>query len=213
MVDNPRTAEARIDGSVLGVILAGGAALRMGGGDKCLQPIGGMTALAHILGRLVPQVDQVLLNANGDPARFSAYGLEVIADGEADQGPVAGVLAGLTQARARGHALCLTVPGDAPLLPRDLAARLQRAMQDGKACCAVAASGGRRQNAFALWRTSVLPEAQRLYAGGMRALWRLQTALDAAEAPFAADENGGFAGFNRREDLAALATALARAER
>ncbi len=81
MIDNPPPAEDGIRRTSLGVILAGGAAKRMGGGDKCLQPIGGKTALGHILARLAPQVDQLLLNANGDAARFSAYGVEVIADG------------------------------------------------------------------------------------------------------------------------------------
>lgn len=213
MIDNPPPVEDRIRRSILGVILAGGAAKRMGGGDKCLQPIGGTTALGHILARLAPQVDHLLLNANGDAARFSAYGVEVIADGEADQGPIAGLLAGLAQAQARGHRLCLTVPGDAPLLPRDLAARLYRTMQENNARCAVATSAGRRQNVFALWRTSVLADAQQLYAGGIRALWRLQNALGAIETPFAAEEAGDFAGFNRSEDLTALATALTRAER
>lgn len=213
MIDNPPPVEDRIRRSILGVILAGGAAKRMGGGDKCLQPIGGTTALGHILARLAPQVDHLLLNANGDAARFSAYGVEVVADGEMDQGPIAGLLAGLAQAQARGYALCLTVPGDAPLLPRDLATRLYRTMQENNARCAVATSGGRRQNVFALWRTSVVDDAQRLYAGGTRALWRLQNTLGAVETPYAAEEASGFAGFNRSEDLTALATALARAER
>lgn len=213
MVDTPPSADARTRHAILGIILAGGAAKRMGGGDKCLQPIGGMTALGHILKRLAPQVEDVLLNANGDAARFAEYGIHVVADDETDQGPIAGLLAGLAQAQARGHALCLTVPGDAPLLPTDLAARLYRTMQDQHARCAVAASGGRRQNVFALWRTSVLADARQIYASGIRALWRLQNALGAVETPFAAEESGSFAGFNRSEDLAALATALAREER
>lgn len=213
MVDNQAPARDTARPSILGAILAGGAAKRMGGGDKCLQQIGDRTALGHILARLAPQVDRVLLNANGDAARFAGYDLDVVADGEAGQGPVAGLLAGLLRAKAERYALCLTVPGDAPLLPRDLAARLYLTMQENNARCAVATSGGRRQNVFALWRTSVLADAERLYADGVRALWRLQDVLGAVETPFAADEASGFAGFNRSEDLAALATILARSER
>lgn len=213
MVDHQPPAYDSSRPPMVGVILAGGAAKRMGGGDKCLQQIGDRTALAHIVARLSPQVDRLVLNANGDASRFAGYGLEVIADAETEQGPVAGLLAGLAHAQDNGYPLCLTVPGDAPLVPRDLAARLYRTMLDKNAPCGVATSGGRRQNVFALWRTSALPDARELYADGVRALWRLQDALGAVETPFPADDANGFSGFNRSEDLTALATALARAER
>jgi len=213
MVDHQPPAYGSTRTPIVGVILAGGAARRMGGGDKCLQQIGDRTALAHIVTRLSPQVDRLLLNANGDAGRFAGYGLEVIADAETEQGPVAGLLAGLAHAQDNGYPLCLTVPGDAPLLPRDLAARLSQTLTQKSARCAVAIVGGRRQNVFALWRTSALPDARGLYADGLRALWRLQDALGAVETPFPADDANSFAGFNRSEDLIALATALARAER
>lgn len=198
MVDNPAAAKP----TILGAILAGGAATRMGGGDKCLLPFGERTVLSHILARLAPQVAQAVLNANGDAARFAEYGLPVIADAQADQGPVAGLLASLAYAQSSGFGYCLTVPGDAPLLPQNLAARLSAAI--GQAPCAVAMASGQRQSVFALWRTSALPDIQRLYADGTRALWRLQIALGAAEVPFAVEAN--FTGFNRPEELAALAT-------
>jgi len=201
--------------SILGVVIAGGRATRLGdqgrGGDKCLIELAGAPLLAHVLARLTPQVAATILNANGDAARFAAYDLPVVADRESGQGPLAGVIAGLATAEQRGLSYCLTVPGDAPLLPRDLAARLARAM--GKENCAVARCGDQRQSLFALWRTSALPRVRQLYADGARALWRAQTALDAAEAVFAPDEADGFASLNRPEDRTVLATALARAGR
>ncbi|MBC7799638.1 MAG: NTP transferase domain-containing protein, partial [Gemmatimonadaceae bacterium] len=82
--------------STAGVILAGGLARRMGGGDKALRIVGGQTVLARTIARLSPQVAPLILNANGDPARFGEYGLPVVADGLPDHpGPLAGVLAGM----------------------------------------------------------------------------------------------------------------------
>lgn len=196
---------------MLGAILAGGAATRMAdaahGGDKCLIEIGGATLLSQVRARLAPQVVNTILNANGDPRRFAAYGLDVVADAEPGQGPLAGVIASLAEAERRGLRLCLTVPGDAPLLPRDLAARLGAAL--GGADCAVATCAGQRQSVFALWRVAALPRLRGIYAEGTRALWRAQEALGAAQADFA--EADAFLGLNRPEDRTVLATALARA--
>ena len=206
MVDNPHAQ------TTLGAILAGGAAMRLGdaaqGGDKCLIEIGGASLLGHVATRLRPQVAALLLNANGDAARFAAYGLDVIGDAEPGQGPLGGVIATLGEAQRRGFAFCLTVPGDAPLLPFDLAARLQSGI--GEASCAVATSGGRRQSVFALWRSAALGELQHVYDGGTRALWRAQDALGAIAVPF--ETATAFQGLNRPEDRTALATALIRAK-
>lgn len=206
MVDNPPA------GTTLGAILAGGAATRMGelarGGDKCLTEIGGAPLLAHVARRLRPQVAALLLNANGDPARFASFDLPVIGDDEPGEGPLGGVIAALGETQRRGFAFCLTVPGDAPLLPRDLAARLHGAIAD--APCAVAFSAGERQSVFALWPTSALGDLRRLYDGRTRALWRAQQALGAAEVAFA--DAAAFQGLNRPEDRAALAMALAKAK-
>ena len=210
MVDNSSQ-----NSGCLGVILAGGNALRLGdqarGGDKCLVDIGGAPLLAHVLARLSPQVAETVLSANGDPARFKAYGLEVVADAEPGQGPLAGLIAGLVEAERRGLSFCLTVPGDAPLLPHDLGARLLAVI--GERLCAVAMSGNQRQSVFALWRTAALIPLRDLYRDGTRALWRTQQALDAVEAAFAPEEADAFAGLNRPEDRTALAIALARAGR
>ncbi|MCE7897557.1 MAG: molybdenum cofactor guanylyltransferase, partial [Gammaproteobacteria bacterium PRO8] len=118
-------------GPVIGIILAGGQSQRMGGGDKCLRPLGGRPLLAHVVERLKPQVDRLALNANGDPARFAAFGLPVIADGVPDfAGPLAGVLAGMEWAAAtlpEAHYI-VTAPGDGPFLPSDLVRHLVRVL-------------------------------------------------------------------------------------
>ena len=114
----------------IGAILAGGLARRMGGGDKALRSIGGRTVLDRLLDRLAPQVARLILNANDDPDRFGALGLPVVADSLPDHpGPLAGVLAALewTAATAPDVAWVVTVPGDAPFIPRDLVARLHAA--------------------------------------------------------------------------------------
>src|ERR1700694_5794027 len=99
----------------LGLVLAGGLARRMGGGDKTLQEIGGVPILARVLSRFRPQCSQVILNANGDPARFARFGLPVVADEVPDfAGPLAGILAGLdwAAAHAPGIGWMVSAPGD-----------------------------------------------------------------------------------------------------
>src|SRR6266571_6881549 len=82
--------------SPLGLVLAGGLARRMGGGDKARIRIGGTTILERVLARFKPQCTRVILNANGDPARFADTGLPVVADTVPGfAGPLAGILAGL----------------------------------------------------------------------------------------------------------------------
>ncbi len=139
--------------SVVGLLLAGGQSRRMGGGDKCLRLLGGGTILARIIARVRPQVRQLLLNANGDPARFAPYGLPVVADSvEGFAGPLAGVLAGLDWAavNAPDCPWVASVPTDAPFLPADLIARLLAGTKGG-ADMACAASGGQSHPVVGLW--------------------------------------------------------------
>jgi len=139
---------------VLGVLLAGGLARRMGGGDKPMRMIGGRTILARVIARLAPQCDALILNANGDPARFAAFGLPVISDGVADfPGPLAGILAALDWAAANRPdvSLVLSAAGDCPFLPRDLVSRLHAALTSENAELAVAASDGQSHPVIGLW--------------------------------------------------------------
>jgi molybdenum cofactor guanylyltransferase len=140
--------------STLGLILAGGQARRMGGGDKALLKIGGTTILQRVLERLRPQCAGLVLNANGDPARFAAAGLPVIADDVPGfAGPLAGVLAGLdwTAAHAPGLEWMASVPGDCPFLPRDLVSRLHQARAQAGTPLACAKSGDWRHPVVGLW--------------------------------------------------------------
>jgi molybdenum cofactor guanylyltransferase len=144
-----------------GVLLAGGLARRMGGGDKPMRQIGGRTILARVIGRLRPQCDALILNANGDPARFASFGLPVIADSVADfPGPLAGILAGLdwTAKNRPDVAWMLSAAADCPFLPRDLVARLHRERIEQNAQLAVAASGGQSHPVIGLWSVALREE-------------------------------------------------------
>jgi molybdopterin-guanine dinucleotide biosynthesis protein A len=140
--------------AVVGVLLAGGQARRMGGGDKCLRPLGGRTILDHVLERARPQVRALVLNANGDPARFAAFDLPVAADViEGFAGPLAGVLTGMAWA-GRHRPECpwiATIATDTPFFPTDLVARLLAAIEADGADLACAASVGRAHPVFGLW--------------------------------------------------------------
>ena len=141
-------------GATVGVLLAGGRSRRMGGGDKCLRPLAGQSVLARVVARARPQVAALVLNANGDPDRFAAYQLPVVADGVADfAGPLAGVLTGMEWARANAVDCpwIATFPTDAPFLPADLVARLAEACWADDADLACAASAGRRHPVIGLW--------------------------------------------------------------
>lgn len=138
----------------LGLVLAGGLARRMGGGDKALLRIGGVSILERVLERLGPQTSGIILNANGDPRRFAPTGLPVVADDVPGfAGPLAGILAGLDWAAAHAPEIAWigSVPGDCPFLPRDLIARLHAARTDAGAPLACAKSGEWRHPVAGLW--------------------------------------------------------------
>ncbi|KRR26954.1 molybdenum cofactor guanylyltransferase [Bradyrhizobium lablabi] len=161
---NPRDTSVRarsVTTRIPGVLLAGGLARRMGGGDKPMRTIAGRTILDRVITRLAPQCDGLILNANGDPARFAAFGLPVIADGVADfPGPLAGILAALDWMAANRPevALVLSAAADCPFLPRDLASRLHQALIDENAQLAVAASGGQSHPVIGLWSVALRDE-------------------------------------------------------
>jgi molybdenum cofactor guanylyltransferase len=151
----------------LGLVLAGGLARRMGGGDKALLRIGAATILDRVLERLAPQCSRMILNANGDPARFAFTQLPVVADDVPDfAGPLAGVLAGLDWAAAHvpDIAWVATAPGDCPFLPRDLVARLHAARTAEDRPLACARSGDWRHPVVGIWPVALRHDLRRAVA-------------------------------------------------
>ena len=150
--------------STLGLVLAGGLARRMGGGDKARIKIGGLTILQRVLDCIAPQCSDVIINANGDPARFADTGLPVVADSVPDfAGPLAGILAGLDWAavHAAQTEWLLSVPGDCPFLPKDLVARLHEARLAAGTPLACARSGDWRHPVVALWPVALRDDLRR----------------------------------------------------
>ena len=144
--------------NALGVVLAGGLARRMGGGDKARLRIGGRTILERVRARLAPQCTALILNANGDPARFHDTGLPVVPDSVPDfAGPLAGILAALDWAAAQAPELndVVSVPGDCPFLPNDLVARLLAARAREEKPLACARSGEQRHPVVGLWAVAL----------------------------------------------------------
>jgi molybdenum cofactor guanylyltransferase len=149
---------------VMAVVLAGGLARRMGGGDKCLKLLAGRPILAHVLERLDGQAARILLNANGDPARFASWGVPVAADVVAGfGGPLVGVLTALEWAAAHAPEITdvVSVPADGPFLPRDLVRRLVEARAGAGAVLAQAASNGRPNPVVGLWPVALAAELRR----------------------------------------------------
>ncbi|MEH6952547.1 molybdenum cofactor guanylyltransferase MobA [Nitrobacter sp. NHB1] len=147
-----------------GVLLAGGLARRMGGGDKPMRTIGGRTVLERVIARLKPQCDGIILNANGDPGRFAPFGLTVVADNVPDfPGPLAGILAALDWAAANRPEVewVLSAAADCPFLPRDLVVRLHQRRAEEKAQLAVAVSGGQSHPVIGLWHVGLREELRR----------------------------------------------------
>ena len=176
-------------GKPLGVVLAGGLARRMGGGEKARLRIGGRTILERVLARLKPQCAALILNANGDPARFADTGLAVIPDSVPDfAGPLAGILAGLDWAakEAPDVADIVSVPGDCPFLPEDLVARLSAARSRKGAPLACARSGEWRHPVVGLWPVALRGDLRHaLVAEGLRKIeaWTARHGVAVADWP------------------------------
>ena len=189
-----------------GVLLAGGLARRMGGGDKPMRMIGGRTILERVITRLKPQCDGLILNANGDPARFAAFGLPVIPDSVADfPGPLAGILAGLDWAATNRPDVqwILSAAADCPFLPRDLVARLCEALVKENAELAVAASDGQSHPVIGLWRVGLRNELRHaLTVEDVRKIDRFTARYRLATVSWPATPLDPFFNANTAEDLA-----------
>lgn len=197
-----------------GVILAGGQSRRMGGGDKTLLPLGGQTVLGRVIDRLRPQVGAMMLNANGDPERFAAFGLPVLPDTLPDHpGPLAGVLAGLDWAAGAGASRIVTVAADTPFFPLDLVATLAAAAEAESQPIALAATpleGGRggRHPVFGLWPVSLRGDLRAALEGGTRKIVAWADQHGTATARFSDTPFDPFFNINTAEDIARAETIL-----
>ncbi|WP_081535363.1 molybdenum cofactor guanylyltransferase MobA [Rhodovulum sp. P5] len=187
------------------VILAGGRATRMGGGDKPLRPLGGRAILDHVIARMKPQCAPLALNANGNPARLAGYGLPVLSDSIPDHpGPLAGVLAGLDWAAGLGASHVISAAGDTPFFPVDLADRLWAARSPaGLALAATRDETGKtwRQPTFGLWPVALREDLRAALEGGLRKVVLWTDAHGAGEAEFATTPIDPFFNINRPEDI------------
>jgi molybdopterin-guanine dinucleotide biosynthesis protein A len=197
----------------LGLVLAGGLARRMGGGDKARIRIGGVTILQRVLACLTPQCNGVILNANGDPARFADTNLPVVADSVPDfAGPLAGILAGLDWAAANAPSCewLASVPGDCPFLPKNLVARLHEARAAAGAPLACARSGEWRHPVAALWPVRLREDLRRaLVDDGLRKIeiWTARHGVAVADWP--AEPIDPFFNVNTPEEAARAETLAA----
>lgn len=189
-----------------GVILAGGRATRMGGGDKCLRRVAGRRLIDMVIDRFAPQCAPIAINANGDPSRWAEFGLPVIADSLPDHpGPLAGVLAGLDWAADLGARAIVTVAADTPFFPRDLAARLVRsAGPSGLALAASRDGQGRlwRHPTFGLWPVALREDLRTSLRDGLRKIVAWTDSHGAGLAEFDSVPFDPFFNINSPEDIA-----------
>ncbi len=197
-----------------GVILAGGRATRMGGGDKGLRCVGGRRLIDLVTERLSPQCALLALNANGDPSRFADLGLPVVADSIPDHpGPLAGVLAGLDWAHELGADHIVTAAADTPFFPADLVRRLWQARgSSGLALAAARQTSGRllRQPTFGLWPVALRDDLRQALGEGLRKIVFWTDRHGAGIADFPTDPFDPFFNINTPEDVATAETLIGR---
>lgn len=198
-----------IDGAPLGVILAGGKATRMGGGDKGALALGQSSILQHVIERLSPQVAGVALNANGDGARFASYGLPVLADSVTGfAGPLAGVLAGLDWAAAQHASHIVTAAADTPFFPCDLVPQLLAAAETQLCPIALARTANGRHPTFGLWPVALREDLRAALQAGTRKVVAWTDVHGTAMADFPSGTLDPFFNVNTPEDLAVARAAL-----
>ena len=197
------------EGAIPGVLLAGGQARRMGGGDKGRLEVAGTSLIERAITRLAPQAAPLALNANGDPARFADLGLPVIADSVAGwPGPLAGVLAGLDWAAEQGAERIVTAAADTPFFPDDLVARLVAGADAAGAPIALAATpdperGRVRHPTFGLWPVALREDLRAALAEGVRKVVLWTDRYGAVDVTFESrPEADPFFNVNTPEDLA-----------
>lgn len=200
--------------TIVAVLLAGGQGTRMAadgqGGDKPLRLLGGVTLLDHAIAQIRPQVSALVINANGDPARFTAWPFDVVPDPLPDYpGPLAGILAGLRWAEQQGAQDVVSVPTDTPFLPSDLVVRLDAARQAAGVKLACAASGGWTHPVIGIWPVALADTLEADLRAGTRKIdaWTARHGVAAAE--FGIQPFDPFFNVNRPADLATAEAMLA----
>ena len=194
-----------------GVILAGGLARRMGGGDKGLLRLGDKSILQHVVDRLGPQVSGLALNANGEAERFAGFGLPVIADSvEGFAGPLAGVLAGLDWAAEKGADHIVTAAADTPFFPADLVPRLMLALEGGSKIALARTKDGRHPT-FGLWPVSLREDLRQELIAGTRKVVAWTDKHGTGYADFPALGFDPFFNVNTPDDLAKAQVLMERA--
>ncbi len=182
--------------NVSGIILAGGQGRRMGTVDKGLQVLAGRTMIEHVIERLGPQVDEIIINANQNLDKYGKFGYPVAPDVTVGfAGPLAGLQAGL---KAANHPLVVTAPCDSPFLPHDLVSRLAGAI--GSHQLAVAKTGDQPHPVFALVRRDVLDHLTAYLSGGGRKIDAWYATLQVVEVSFD-DEADAFRNINTQAEL------------
>ena len=195
--------------AVTGVIIAGGRSTRMGGREKALIELAGRPMIGHVIGRMLPQVDRLAINANGDASRFAPFGLPVVPDTLADQpGPLAGLLAALEWARCEtpDARYVASVAADTPFVPDSLVTRLLAAIEGERASCAIAASGGASTPVVGVWNVGLAGALAEALHQGVRAVHRFAAAQRSAVVEFAPIQIAGeridpFFNVNSADDL------------
>jgi molybdopterin-guanine dinucleotide biosynthesis protein A len=188
--------------AVAGVVLAGGLARRMGGGDKGFIILGGKPILTHVIERLKPQTEALIINANGELERFAAYELPVVPDSiEGWPGPLAGVLAGLDWAAAEGFSHIATAATDTPFFPRDLVVHFKAVVEREKGELAVAQSGSRTHPVFGYWPIVLRDDLRAALKKGVRKVDEWTGRHRLAVAQFDAVPYDPFFNVNRPEDM------------
>ncbi|MDV7339154.1 molybdenum cofactor guanylyltransferase MobA [Terasakiella sp. A23] len=191
------------------VLLAGGLATRMGGGDKGLKQVDGKAILDRVLDCIKPQTDVIVINANGEGSRFDSYGLPVVSDSvEGFVGPLAGILAGMDALNEYSH--ILSVPTDTPFLPDDLVAKLYAPIEKGEAAIVLARSGGYDHPVVGIWPTALREDLRKaLVEEDIRKLKKWISRYSYATVEWSTDPVDPFFNANSPEDIAASSQLIA----
>jgi molybdenum cofactor guanylyltransferase len=195
-----------LQGPIVGVLLAGGQARRMGGGDKCLRQLAGRCLIDILIERVQPQVSNLIINANGDPKRFEAQGLEVVPDSiDGYAGPLAGVLAGLEWAENNvpDVSWVASFATDAPFIPKNMVLRLSQAIEVNNTEMACAMTNDRTHPVFALWPIRLIKDLRKaMVEEEMRKIDRWTSRYKISHVNFPSEPVDPFFNVNHPEDLA-----------